>query len=177
MTGRAAWLLAAFLLMAAPPAAAEFEPDSAGMSETPLTVEQERAIADTLVNRLTRAWDQADVDEWTAQFWPDAAAVTMRGEILTDRNEIRERQAALWSGIFKGSRIKASIRRVRGLGTAAVEVDADVEITGYASRPAGITARPDGALAARASLILLNRFGRWRILSAQGTAVRPAPER
>ena len=174
MTGRrAAWLLAAFLLVAAPPAAAEFEPDSAGMSDTPLTVEQERAIADTLVNRLTRAWDQVDLDEWTAQFWPDAGAVTMSGEILTDRNEMRERVAALWSGIFKGARLKLSIRKVRGLGTAALEVDADAEIKNYASRPAGISARSDGALAARTTLILLNRFGRWRVFSSQSTPVRP----
>jgi uncharacterized protein (TIGR02246 family) len=170
-------LVAALLLVgpAVPPAAAEFEPDSSGMSDAPLTVEQERAIADTLVNHLTAAWNGADVDEWIAQFWPDAESVTLRGELLSDRNEIRERQAALWTGIFKGSRVKISIRRVRGLGTAALLVLADMEITGYESLPAGIRARADGVLAAHASYALLNRFGRWRILSCQCTAVIPPP--
>jgi len=170
--------LAGMLLAAGPavrPAAAEFEPDSTGMLDVPLTMEQEHAIADSLVNRLTRAWDAADVDEWIGQFWPDATSVTLRGELLADRNEIRERQGALWTGILKGSRVKYSTRRVRGLGNAALLVEADMEITGYGSLPAGIRARADGTLAARTMITLLNRFGRWRILSCQETAVMGTP--
>ena len=171
--------LAAILLTAGPAvprASAEFEPDSTGMLDVPLTMEQERAIADSLVSRLTRAWDAADVDEWIGQFWPDASSVTLRGELLADRNEIRERHAALWTGIFKGSRVAYSIRRVRGLGNAALLVEADMKVTGYVSLPVGIRSRTDGALEARTMFALLTRFGRWRILGSQCTAVMGAPQ-
>lgn len=171
--------LAAILLAAGPavrPATAEFEPDSTGMRDVPLTMEQEHAIADSLVQRLTRAWEAADVDDWTAEFWPDATSVTLRGELMADRNEIKERQGALWTGIFKGSRVQYSIRRVRGLGNAALLVEADMAVRGFRSLPAGIHGRADGTLAARATFTLLNRFGRWRILSCQSTAVMGTPQ-
>ncbi|HEY7727219.1 MAG TPA: SgcJ/EcaC family oxidoreductase [Candidatus Eisenbacteria bacterium] len=160
---------------AARPAAAKFEPDSTGMLDVPLTFDQERAVADTLAANLTAAWNAADLDAWTACYWPDASSVTLRGGLMSDRKEIAERQAARWSGIFKGSRIRITVRRVRGLGNAALLVEADVAIRGYQSLPAGIRARADGALAARASYVLLNRFGRWRILHHQCTAEAEAP--
>jgi uncharacterized protein (TIGR02246 family) len=164
-------------LLAAAPAAAEFEPDSTGISDVPLTEEQEAAIAATVVRGLEDAWKEADVEAWRDLYWPDADCVDLQGGLLTDRAEILERQAALWSGIFKGSRIRMTIRRVRGLARTALLVETDNELTGYESLPSGVHARADGVLPMRESLMLSNRFGRWRVFSAHCTAVRDVPEK
>jgi uncharacterized protein (TIGR02246 family) len=168
-------LLAILGPLAAAPAAAEFEPDSAAMAAAPLTSEQEAAVAATVIRGLEKAWSDADVDAWRDLYWPDAACVNLQGGILTDRTEILERQGALWSGIFKGSTMKMKIRRVRGLARRVLLVETDNELTGYESAPPGIHPRTDGALAMRQSLVLVQRYGRWRVLSSQCTAVRTPP--
>lgn len=164
-------------LIAAAPAAAEFEPDSAGISDVPLTEEQQAAIAATVVRGLEDAWKQADVDAWRDLYWPDADCVDPQGGLLTGRAEILERQAALWSGIYKGSRMRMTIRRVRGLAPTVLLVETDTELTGYESLPPGVHARADGVLCMRESLVLRNRFGRWRVFFAQCTAVRDVPQK
>lgn len=169
-------LLALLGLLAAAPAAAEFEPDSAAMSAPPLTSEQEAAVAAAVVRGLEKAWSDADLDGWRDLHWPDAECVNLQGGLLTDRTEILERQGALWSGIFKGSTMRMKIRRVRGLARTVLLVETDDELTGYEAAPPGIHPRTDGALAMRQSLVLTQRYGRWRILSSQCTAVRTSPE-
>jgi uncharacterized protein (TIGR02246 family) len=173
---RAIFCLLAFLgPLDAAPAAAEFEPDSAAMAEPVLTDDQEAAIADAVVRGLEKAWSEADVDAWRDLYWPDAECVSLQGGLLTDRSEILERQGALWSGIFKGSKMKMKIRRVRGLARTALLVETDNALTGYQSAPPGIRPRADGALAMRQSLVLTQRYGRWRVLSSHCTAVRTSP--
>ena len=171
--------LALALFVAPPRAAAELEklPDSIALDETPLTPDEERALATAVVERLAAAWNAGDAEAWVAEYWSDAEFINVLGAVLKGRKEILERHTAIFASFFKGSRIRMTVRVARGLGTSAILVQTDAEVRGFGRLPPGIRAQRDGVLRTRLSHVLLNREGHWRIYASQNTNVEPPPVR
>ena len=181
LTGLFLLLGAAFLLPAVPrPASAQTEhpvplPDSVVLDPTPLTPGEERAMAEDIVARLTGAWKKGDAEAWANEYWADAEIINTVGTVLKGRDQIIMHYKALFEGAFKGSRLTMRVRRVRGLGAAAILVDTETEVTGWKAVPPGVSARPDGVIFTRLKHVLLNREGWWRLIASQNTDVNEPP--
>jgi hypothetical protein len=96
------------------------------------------------------------------------------GALMTNRDALRARLDQIFRGVFRGSRHEGTLRHLRFLGPDAAAVDEDIEITRFASLPAGIRPTAPGVLRTRMRHVFQRTGGRWVIVSSQNTAVAPA---
>ncbi|NUO64093.1 MAG: SgcJ/EcaC family oxidoreductase [Gemmatimonadaceae bacterium] len=147
----------------------------------PAFAQSRRAHADSVrivaeLAGLDSAWHSGDADAWVAHYASDAdfvGFVNISGTRMTDRATLRERLARIFAGMFRGSRHVGTLQRLRFLGAHIAVADEDIEITGFAALPAGISATAPGVLRTRMRHVLVRRGRRWLIVASQNTAVAP----
>lgn len=140
-----------------------------------------RASADSarivaVLAALDSAWHEGDAGRWVAHYAPGAEFVgfiNISGTRMSDPGTLRARLAQIFVGIFRGSRHVGTLRQLRFLGADAAVADEEIEITGFAGLPAGISPTAPGVLRTRMRHILVRRAGRWVIVASQNTAVAP----
>jgi uncharacterized protein (TIGR02246 family) len=131
-----------------------------------------------LLARQAEDWNRHDARAWSAPFTDDAEFVNILGMLLQGRQQIEQRHAELFRGIFKSSRVVVTTRKVRALGATSALAETDYELRGYERLPPGF--RPtdaDGTLRTRLKYVLTLTPEGWRIVSAQNTAIMPTPPR
>jgi uncharacterized protein (TIGR02246 family) len=122
------------------------------------------------------AWNHHDAKAWVAPFADDAEFVNILGMLLQGRADIERRHAELFTGIFAHSTVVVTTRKVRTLGSDAAVAETAYELRGYDRLPPGIRATDaDGTLRTRLKYVWLRDAGGWHIVSAQNTAMLPAP--
>lgn len=135
----------------------------------------EPAIREAL-SRQAEAWNRHDARAWVTPFASDAEFVNILGMLLQGRSEIERRHAELFAGIFAHSSVVVATRKVRLLGDDAAVAETDYELRGYSRLPPGIGATDaDGTLRTRLKYVWMRGPEGWVIVSAQNTAVLPAP--
>src|SRR5437762_2697624 len=117
----------------------------------------EPAAAEAMRNRFVESWNQADGAAYGDGYWPDAELVDPSGQVWTGRAEIARMHVALWDGIFKGSRIGATIRARRRLAPDVLLVDLDVDLRDVQQSPPGGHADAHGVIRAHLKHILARR--------------------
>ena len=127
----------------------------------------------TVLAALDSAWQSGAAKQWVAHYAPDANFINISGMRMTDRATLEARLAQIFGGIFRGSRHVGTLRHLRFLGADAAVADEDIEITGFAGLPAGISPTAPGVLRTRMRHVLERRAGRWVIVASQNTAVAP----
>jgi uncharacterized protein (TIGR02246 family) len=137
--------------------------------------DKDRAAAEAMRTRFIESWNHADGAAYGDGYWPDAELVDPTGQVWTGRAAIAQMHVDLWGGIFKGSRIGATVRTMRKLGPDVLLVDLDLELRDFQQRPPGSQADTCGVIRSHLKHILMQRQGFWRILSAQNTFVTPGP--
>ena len=153
-----------------------------GAAETPHTPlsstapAPDAAIAALIANQAA-AWNRHDAAEWVAPFDADAEFVNILGMRLAGREQIQQRHAELFQGIFGHSSVVITTGKLTPLGADAALVDTIYELRGYDRLPPGI--RPtdaDGTLRTRMRYALVRRSDGWHVAAAQNTAIFPQPE-
>jgi uncharacterized protein (TIGR02246 family) len=135
----------------------------------------EPAIRQALAEQAA-AWNRHDAKAWVAAFADDAEFVNILGMLLQGRPEIERRHAELFAGIFAHSSVVVTTRKVTSLGDNGAVAETDYELRGYERLPPGIRATDaDGTLRTRLKYVWEQRANRWVVVSAQNTAVLPAP--
>jgi uncharacterized protein (TIGR02246 family) len=138
---------------------------------------QDEAALRQLVAAQAEAWNRQDATAWSKDFAADADFTNVVGTVLSGQAEIEKRHAAIFASIFKGSRTKVTIRRLVFLGPEVAVVDMDHEVTGYAGLPPGVQKTDEsGALRTRMKYVMRKTEGKWRIVSAHNTDIKPAPK-
>src|SRR5450631_4614408 len=131
-----------------------------------------QAAADATVHSFMDSWNRADGGAYGENYWPDAELVDPSGEIVDGRAAIAQEHVDLWAGIFKGSRIAATVRRVRRLDPNHVIVDFNTELSGIRELPSGSQNQgSNNVLRNHLKDILEKRNGQWKVLSAQNTFI------
>jgi uncharacterized protein (TIGR02246 family) len=131
-----------------------------------------KAAADATVRSFVDSWNRADGTAYGENYWPDAELVSPVGRILDGRAAITRLHVDLWAGIFKGSRMAASVRRVRRLDPNHITVDINTELSGAREFPPGSQTHGNNMIRAHLKHILEKRNGEWKVLSAQNTYIR-----
>jgi uncharacterized protein (TIGR02246 family) len=122
------------------------------------------------------AWNRHDAKAWVAPFANDAEFVNILGMLLQGRAEIERRHADLFAGIFAHSTVVVTTRKVQSLGDGGAVAETDYELRGYDRLPPGIRATDaDGTLRTRLKYVWAHGPEGWVVVSAQNTAVLPAP--
>jgi len=157
------------------PARAPAAPTLARMPSAPSAVDDPALQA--LIAQQTETWNRHDAAAWIAPFEPDAEFVNILGMLLSGREQIQQRHAELFQGIFAHSQVAITLRKVTRLGAEAALLDTVYELRGYDRLPPGV--RPsdaDGTLRTRMRYVVMHRGDEWRIVSVQNTAILPLPD-
>lgn len=163
------WISALFVIEAL----AGLAPAAAAAQRAPQVPAEARRAAAAMVARFTESWNQADSAAYGANYWPDAELVDPLGIIGRDRAAIVREHVELWAGIFKGSHVTATVRRVRMLGPDFMMVDFDASLAGVQHPPPGSPVDSAGVLHNHLKHIMERRQGVWKVLAAQNTFVVP----
>jgi len=135
------------------------------------------AAITALISNQAETWNRHDAAAWCAPFEADAEFVNILGMLLSGREQIQQRHAELFQGIFSHSNVVITTRKVTHLGADAALVDTVYELRGYDRLPPGI--RPtdaDGTLRTRMRYALPRRDDGWHVVTVQNTAIFPPPE-
>lgn len=128
-----------------------------------------------IVADLDAAWAHADADRWASHYAPDAEFINILGMVMPNVEAMRARHHEIFHGVFKGSRHKGTLRKLRFLGPDVAIADVDIEVTGFSALPPGSRPTAPGVLRTRMRHVLQKAGSRWRIVATQNTAVAPAP--
>jgi uncharacterized protein (TIGR02246 family) len=138
---------------------------------------EDEAALRQLVAAQAEAWNRHDATAWSKDFAPDADFVNIVGSVFQGQAEIEKRHAGIFASIFKDSRTKVTVRRIAFLGPDVAIVDTDHEVTGHAGLPPGVqNSDESGVLRTRMRYVLKKNGGKWQIVAAQNTDVKPAPK-
>jgi uncharacterized protein (TIGR02246 family) len=130
-----------------------------------------RAAAEQTVHRFVDSWNREDGKAYGENYWPDAELVNPSGGIVKGRAAIAKEHVDLWAGIFKGSHMAATLRKVRRLDPNHIIVDFDTELSHVQKPPPG--APPNGVIKTHLKHILEKRHGEWKVVAAQNTFIAP----
>ncbi len=129
-----------------------------------------------LLAAQAEAWNRHDAEAWVTPFAADAVFVNILGMRLTGREQIKQRHAELFRGLFSKSRVVVTTRRVRSLGATSALAETDYELRDYERLPPPIRpTEPDGMLRTRLTYVLTLTQEGWRVVFAQNTAIVPLP--
>ena len=120
-----------------------------------------------IVERLEAAWNAGDSVMWTSQFADDADFIHILGGHFNGTTAIERGHRAIFDTIYKGSRNKFTVQKVRFVRPDVAIVFVFAELMFYMDgQERNIQARPT-MVAAK------NQDGRWRIVDFQNTLVTP----
>lgn len=128
-----------------------------------------------ILSEQTKAWNQHDAQAWVRDFSQDADFINIIGTHFNGQNATKLRHAALFNGIFKNTHLEVKIWKVRLLGSQAAIVETVQTLRGYDALPPLIQPTEPGVLKTRMKYVLQKQAGRWKIISAQNTAIYPMP--
>lgn len=128
-----------------------------------------------LLTEQTKAWNQHDAQAWVRDFSQDVDFVNIIGMYFDGQDATKSRHATLFNGIFKNTHLDVKIWKVRLLGSEAAIVETVQTLRGYDALPPGIQPTEPGVLRTRMKYVLQKQSGRWKIISAQNTAIHPLP--
>ncbi|MFN2975573.1 SgcJ/EcaC family oxidoreductase [Terriglobus aquaticus] len=123
------------------------------------------------------AWARGDAHAFAADFAPDAVFVTVRGDFVQGRPGIQANHAFIFSGPYRGSKLKESVDVIRFPAPGVAVAHLSVELSNVAAFPPGITPSEPGLLRTRFLLVLTQQNDTWQISSAQNTIVVSQPLR
>jgi uncharacterized protein (TIGR02246 family) len=114
-----------------------------------------------LVEDSTRAWNAGDASAYAARFAIDVEFTDVTGLSSSGRNSFESRLDQLFKTIFRGSRLKQTVRKIRLLTSDVAVIEIETELTGYTGLPRGVKAWPDGVLRTRLQEVLVKVAGAW----------------
>ncbi|HTM90179.1 MAG TPA: SgcJ/EcaC family oxidoreductase [Terriglobales bacterium] len=131
-----------------------------------------RTAADAMLSRFINSWNHADGQAYGENYWPEAELVDPSGAVVKGKTAIVQEHVDLWNGMFKGSRIQGTVRRIRMLGPKYMMVDLDLEVSNVRQLPPG-SPYADRVLRNHLKHILEKRNGAWKVIAAQNTFIAP----
>lgn len=133
------------------------------------------AAAQRLAHTFNETWNGQNGTAYGEAYWPDAELVDPTGQVWDGRDAIAAMHVHLWDGPARNTRVFAKVRRIRPIGTEAMVVDLDVEVSGFSPPPPGAALHDDGKLKAHLKHVVEKRDGDWKIAASQNTFVSAMP--
>jgi uncharacterized protein (TIGR02246 family) len=90
-----------------------------------------------------------------ARFLPDGTFTNVNGEFYVGREEFDRRHAQVFAGVFRGTALSLTMKKLRLVRPDVAIADIDTEVAGTQLRPQGVAVGPDGVLRSRLLMVLL----------------------
>jgi uncharacterized protein (TIGR02246 family) len=116
-----------------------------------------------LLGELTDAWDRGDASAFGARYRADGTFTNVSGGFYVGRDEFNLRHEDVFRGVFKGTRLSMTIRKLRFLRPDIAVVDLDLGVFGCHVRPPGVQVGPDGTLRTCLLMVLTKDHEKWWI--------------
>jgi uncharacterized protein (TIGR02246 family) len=116
-----------------------------------------------LLGELTDAWNRGDTGAFGARYRSEATFTNVNGGFYVGRDEFNLRHAEVFRGVFRGTTLALTVRKLRFLRPDVAIVDIDVGIFGCHARPPGVQVGSDGALRTCLLMVLTKDAGKWWI--------------
>jgi uncharacterized protein (TIGR02246 family) len=116
-----------------------------------------------LMSELTDAWNRGDAAAYGARYLPDATFTNVNGSFYVGREEFDLRHQEILRGVFRGTAVAMTMRKLRFVRPDVAIVDVDIELSGSRLRPQGVQVGPDGTLRSCLLMVLQKERGAWWI--------------
>ena len=121
----------------------------------------EKAIQQ-LFSELMDAWNRGDASAFGARFQADGTFTNVNGGFYIGGDDFNLRHDEIFRGVFKGTTLSMTTRKLRFLRPDIAVVDMDLGVFGCHARPPGVQVR-DGALRTCLLMVLTKDHGKWWI--------------
>jgi uncharacterized protein (TIGR02246 family) len=128
------------------------------------------AAIEEIAAALTAAWNDADGAAFAREFTDDADFVNIYAMHGTGRDAIAQGHQAIFDGVYRGSRNRFTVAKIRNLGDDVVLAHIKAEL----SIPQGPMA---GDLHALATAVLVRDSAGWKITAFHNTREQAPPGR
>jgi uncharacterized protein (TIGR02246 family) len=112
-----------------------------------------------LIDELVGAWKRGDATAYGAHFLPEGTFTKVNGEFYVGREDFDRRHAEIFRGVFKGTTLAMTVRKLSFVRRDVAIADVDTEVSG--SQPQGVAVGPDGVLRSRLLMVLVLNRGAW----------------
>jgi len=116
-----------------------------------------------LLGELIEAWNRGDANAFGARYQSDATFTNVNGSFFIGRDEFNFRHEEVFRGVFRGTTLALTARKLRFVRPDVAIVDLDVGISGCAARPPSIQVGSDGVLRTCLLMVLTKDAGKWWI--------------
>ena len=122
------------------------------------------ATAETIMERLERAWNTADGVAFGEPFSADADFVAIRGDLHTGRDAIAEGHQQIFDTIYAGSTVRYQVLQARALDGGVIVA----HVRGTLNAPSGPLA---GEHASTITVVLRKRADNYEVAAFHNTLV------
>lgn len=137
------------------------------------TTSRDETTLRDLIAAQAEAWNHGDAAAWCAAFTDDASFISVRGDLLTGREQMVARHRIIFAGVYKGSHSSIRIESVKLLAPGVALIESVHEVTGFGALPPGVTPTEPGKLLTRMKYVAVKRGETWQFVAAQNTATLP----
>jgi uncharacterized protein (TIGR02246 family) len=138
---------------------------SLAVSQSTANHSKDEAAIRAIIANLNDAWTKGDAQTWGAQFAEDADFTAWMGAYVKGREVITREHGRIFQTIYKGTKLRLSVRRIRFLRDDVAVVLAE-----------GVTAKKEEDFPSTPqvvpAIILTKEEGRWQIAVFQNTLVQ-----
>jgi uncharacterized protein (TIGR02246 family) len=127
-----------------------------------------------LVDDMTDAWNRGDAQAYGARYRADGTFTNVNGTYHFGRDAFDRRHAEVFRGMFNGTKLAMTIKKLRFIAPDVAAVDIDTDIVGCQAPPPGVAVDSDGTLHSCLLMVLVKDGGAWWI-SAYHNVWRGAP--
>jgi len=118
------------------------------------------------------AWNAGDGTRYARDLAPDASFTNQFGAVTYGATAFADRHTEMLATLYKGTRKKLLVRRIRFLTPDVAIVDIDNEVYGVKATPGAIAVPPDGVMRTQLMEVFVRRDGRWWVEAHHDVGVK-----
>jgi uncharacterized protein (TIGR02246 family) len=115
--------------------------------------------------------------QFAAQFAADGGFTNVMGMVCYGQESFKERHDAIFKGVYKGSKSRFALAKLRFIRPDVAIADVDAEISEFSALPPGIRAGADGVMRSKLQMVLVKEAESWWITAFHNVAVTPLPRK
>jgi uncharacterized protein (TIGR02246 family) len=132
---------------------------------------------EVLVEGMDEGWNRGDAEQFSIRFAADGGFTNVLGMVYYGRESFKERHDAIFKTIYKGSKSKLAITKLRFVRPDVAIADNDAEMSGFSTLPPGVRAGADGVMRSKLQMVLVKERESWWITAYHNVGVTPLPPR
>ena len=137
--------------------------------------QSDRDPIEALVEHMSEGWNRGDAEQFAARFAADGGFTNVLGMVYYGRAAFKERHDAVFKTIYKASKSKLAITKLRFVRPDVAIADIDAEMSGFSMLPSGVRAGSDDVMRSKLQMVFVKDRESWWITAYANVGVTPLP--